>query len=104
MSRLPPRDQDGGLATGHRRTAWRAAWQDALRLTALGFDWAVPIGGGVVLGHVLDRHFQTGLRGTVVLLFLGAGVGYTNVVRQLQREIERDRQRSVGRDQEGEHQ
>ena len=97
LSRSPP-EQDRRSAPSSQGTAWRTAWRDALRLTALGFDWAVPIGAGVVLGHFLDRHFQTGLRGTVVLLFLGAGVGYANVVRQLQREIGRDRQRSAGAD------
>ena len=34
-------------------------WRDALRAMSLGWDLAVPIFGGVLIGYFLDRHFET---------------------------------------------
>lgn len=65
----------------HDRNLWRLA----LRFLTLGSDLAVPIFGGVLLGHLLDRELGTGYAFTVGLLLLGIGVGYYNVVRAIQR-------------------
>ena len=67
-----------------------ASWQEALRAMSLGWDLALPIFGGVLLGHLLDRWLGTGHIFTLGLLTLGIGVGYYNVVRFIRR-IDRKR-------------
>ena len=67
-----------------------ASWQEALRAMSLGWDLALPIFGGVLLGHLLDRWLGTGHIFTLGLLTLGIGVGYYNVVRFVRR-IDRKR-------------
>ena len=67
-----------------------ASWQEALRAMSLGWDLALPIFGGVLLGNLLDRWLGTGHIFTLGLLTLGIGVGYYNVVRFIRR-IDRKR-------------
>lgn len=67
---------------------------DALGALSLGWDLGVPICGGTVLGHFLDRHFQMGHVFTLGLMVLGVMVGFYNVGRRIRYEIERDRQRA----------
>ena len=52
---------------------------------SLGWDLAVPIFGGVLLGHLLDRWLATGYLFTIGLLMFGIGVGYYNVARFIRR-------------------
>jgi len=52
---------------------------------SLGWDLAVPIFGGVLLGYLLDRRLATGYMFTLGLLILGIGVGYYNVARFIRR-------------------
>lgn len=73
------------------RNAWVNAWADAMRAGALGWDLAVPICGGAVLGHFLDQQLGTGHVYTIGLLVGGISVGVYNVFHRLQAEIERDR-------------
>ncbi len=75
-------------------SVWRSAWVDALGGLALGWDLGVPICGGTLLGHMLDRHFQMGYVFTLGLMVLGVMVGFYNVARRIRYEIERDRQRA----------
>ena len=75
------------------RDVWDAAWRDALATTSLGWDLALPIFGGVLLGHLLDRPFRTGYAFTLGLLMLGVATGMYNVVRAIRRQIARDRRR-----------
>jgi len=75
------------------RDAWSTAWREALAATSLGWDLAVPIFGGVLLGHFLDRRLDTAYVFTLGLLVLGIGTGFYNVARAIRRVIERDRQR-----------
>lgn len=86
----------------HDHAVWHAAWRDALRTTSLGWDLAVPIFGGAVLGYFLDRRFHTGPVVTIGLLFLGVMVGFYNVGRQIQHEIARDRFRAEQEQRKGE--
>ncbi len=74
---------------------WSAAWQEALRTTSLGWDLAVPIFGAALIGHSLNRRFETGHGMTIVLLLFGVLVGFYNVGRRIQSEIDRDRRRSL---------
>ncbi len=77
----------------HDRSKWGAVWRDGLAAMSLGWDMALPIFGGVLLGHFLDRWLHTGYIFTLGLLVLGVVTGFYNVVRAIRREIERDQQR-----------
>ncbi|MBM4431806.1 MAG: AtpZ/AtpI family protein [Chloroflexi bacterium] len=91
MTDQPPKDW---------RDVWSAAWADALRATSLGWDLAVPICGGGLLGYLLDRYLDTGYVVTAGLLFLGVMIGFYNVLRKLQAEIARDRRRAENEEEE----
>ena len=73
----------------------RGVWICALAATSLGWDLALPIFGGVLLGHLLDRWLDTGYVYTLGLLVLGIVIGFYNVARAIGREIERDQQRAA---------
>lgn len=75
------------------RDAESAAWREALAATSLGWDLAVPIFGGVLLGHFLDRWLDTAYVFTLGLLVLGIVTGFYNVARSIQRLERRERQR-----------
>lgn len=72
------------------RRVWRATWRQTLTTLTIGWDLALPIFGGVLLGHYLDRQLGKGYVFTMGLLVLGLGVGMYNVTRTLQRELRRD--------------
>ena len=72
-----------------------AVWRDALAATSLGWDLALPIFGGVLLGHLLDRWLDTRYIFTLGLLVLGIFTGFYNVVRSIQRMEARERRRAV---------
>lgn len=59
-------------------------------MTSLGWELAVPIFGGVMLGHLLDRRLGTAYVFTLGLLFLGIGTGFYNLMRSIQRFEERE--------------
>jgi F0F1-type ATP synthase assembly protein I len=84
------------------RTDWGAAWREALAATSLGWDLALPIFGGVLLGHLLDRQLDTGYVFTLGLLVLGIGTGFYNVARSIQRIEARERRRAAREDEESE--
>jgi predicted F0F1-ATPase subunit len=71
----------------------RDIWSNTLAATSLGWDLALPIFGGVLLGHFLDRWLDTGYAFTLGLLILGIVTGFYNVARAIRREIARDRRR-----------
>lgn len=60
-------------------------WREALRATSLGWDLALPIFGGVLIGYVLDRALGTKYVFTLVLLVLGIAIGFYNVIRSIRR-------------------
>ena len=78
----------------------RDIWSNTLAATSLGWDLALPIFGGVLLGHFLDRRLDTGYVFTLGLLILGVVTGFYNVVRAIRREIARD-QRRVEQEKQG---
>lgn len=70
---------------------------------SLGWDLAVPIFGGVLLGYMLDRWLATGHIFTLSLLILGIGVGYYNVARLIRRVDRRSAEEATQeQEQEGE--
>ena len=56
-------------------------WREALRATSLGWELALPIFGGVLVGYYLDRWLGTRYIFTVGLLFAGVAAGFYNVLR-----------------------
>lgn len=72
-------------------------WREALRATSLGWDLALPIFAGVLVGYVLDRALGTTYVFTLGLLFLGIGAGFYNVIRSIHRLDERCRRQAAQR-------
>lgn len=68
---------------------WAALWREALTALSLGWDLALPIFGGVLVGYWLDRWLGTGPVFTLGLLILGVAIGYYNVARFIQRQHRR---------------
>ena len=68
----------------------REVWRDALAATSLGWDLALPIFGGVIIGYLLDRKLSTGHGFTLGLLALGTVAGFYNVFRFIRRLEKRD--------------
>ncbi len=64
---------------------WRFAW-------AFGYTLALPLVGGVLLGHWLDGRLGTGPWLLVAGLLLGIGVSSFAVVRQLNKAMARIRE------------
>jgi F0F1-type ATP synthase assembly protein I len=70
----------------------------ALQAASLGWDLALPIFGGVLLGHALDNRLDTGYIFTVGLLLLGVFGGYYNLSRSVKRiERRKTNEKSSGR-------
>lgn len=69
---------------------WGYLWREALLAMSLGWNLALPIFGGVLLGHFLDDRLGTGLNFTLGLLMLGVGLGYYNLARFIRRLDRRD--------------
>jgi len=82
-----------------RTTTWRETLtaSGTASVLTIGWDLALPIFGGVLLGHHLDRSLATRFAYTIGLLVLGLVVGVYNTVRTLQRELRRDQRSSTTR-------
>jgi F0F1-type ATP synthase assembly protein I len=70
-------------------------WREALRATSLGWDLALPIFAGVLVGYVLDRALGTTYVFTLGLLFLGIATGFYNVLHSIQRMDEQCRRQAA---------
>lgn len=63
-----------------KQTVWLATlWRESLRAMSLGWDLAVPIFGGTLLGHFLDRLLGTDYIFTIGLIFFGIFISYYNL-------------------------
>lgn len=71
-----------------------SVWREALRATSLGWDLALPIFGGVLIGHLLDELLATSYVLTLSGLGLGIAAGFYNVIRSIQRVDKKSRRRS----------
>lgn len=71
-------------------------WREALRATSLGWDLALPIFGGVLMGYVLDRSLHTGYVLTLGFLLFGIATGFYNMIRSIQRLDRCSRQQNDG--------
>jgi F0F1-type ATP synthase assembly protein I len=66
-------------------------WREALLAMTIGWEIALPIFAGVLLGQLLDRLLQTTYIFTIGLIFAGIAMGYYNLVRLIQRLQRQDR-------------
>ncbi|MBN1438032.1 MAG: AtpZ/AtpI family protein [Anaerolineales bacterium] len=72
-----PRKDDAGF--------WAGLWREALLATTLGWELAIPIFGGVLIGYGLDRWLGEGHTFTIGLLLAGVFVSYYNLWRFIKR-------------------
>lgn len=56
-------------------------------LISLGWEIAIPIFGGVILGYYLDRWLQTNYIFTLILLGFGIFTGYYNLYKRIELEM-----------------
>ena len=56
-------------------------------LTSIGWELALPIFGGLLIGHQIDQRFATGYTFTLILLFVGVFVGYYSFYRYIELEM-----------------
>lgn len=70
-------------------------WRLALRATSLGWELALPIFGGVLIGYLLDRLLGTRYVMTLGFLMLGIAAGFYNVIQSIQRVDKQSRQRAA---------
>jgi ATP synthase protein I len=68
----------------HRSNHWKHL-SEGLRASSLGWELALPIFIGVLLGHYVDKWLGTHYVFTVGLLFLGVFAGFYNIWRFNQR-------------------
>lgn len=73
-------------------SSWLTLWREAFTAMSLGWELAVPIFAGVLLGHALDRWLATGHVFTLGLLGLGVYAGFYNLWRFHKRFEARERQ------------
>lgn len=59
--------------------------REALASSSIGWEIALPIAGGVLLGQIIDRAVGTTIVFTVLLLLLGVFSGGYNLFRHVQR-------------------
>jgi len=86
---------------------WSDLWREAILATSLGWDLALPIIGGTVIGYFLDRWLETGHTFTLGLLFLGIVISYYNLwrfIRRVDRKSEADYDKSGEGKEENEQQ
>jgi F0F1-type ATP synthase assembly protein I len=72
--------------TEEKRTGSKKFWFKDFKWTSLGWDLALPIFGGLLLGYYIDRVSATGYRYTLILLGLGVVTGYVNLFRVIELE------------------
>ena len=73
-------------------------FREALLAMSLGWDLAIPIFGGVIIGYFLDRWLDSSPTFTLGLLLVGIGVGYYNVVRFIRKVTIKKRQQQQQED------
>lgn len=64
-------------------------WQQVARVGTLGWMIVLPIVGGALLGHLLDRRFDTGVRWALALMSVGMVAGGFALWRAIQEGAER---------------
>jgi len=62
-------------------------WVKDIKLSSMGWEMALPIFSGTVIGFQIDRHSDTNNFFTLSLLFLGIITGYINLYRHIELEL-----------------
>lgn len=52
-----------------------------LRASSIGWEIALPIVGGTVIGYLIDQRYQTGVTFTLGLLFFGLVISVMSLIR-----------------------
>jgi ATP synthase protein I len=63
----------------------RALWRDASNALTLGWNLAIPIFGGVLIGYLLDKWMKSSPIFTIGLMIFGIAVGFYNYIRTVGR-------------------
>jgi len=66
-----------------------------INLMSLGWELALPIFAGALIGYLIDRHFSTHYFFSIGLLLVGIAIGYYNIYKYI--EIENLRLKSSRR-------
>jgi ATP synthase protein I len=82
------------------RGSWGILWREGMLAMALGWELAIPIFVGVLLGNLLDRWLGTGYIFTIGLLVAGVAAGYYSVARTVARIERRQRKDDERKDDE----
>ncbi len=59
-----------------------------LRASSIGWEIALPLVAGPFVGFLVDRHYQTGVRFTIILLVLGLVISVASLVRFVYQEFD----------------
>lgn len=73
-------------------------WREALFAMTIGWDLAIPIVGGVIVGYFVDRWLGTRYIFTLGLLTLGVTISFYNLARLIQRQDRQSRQEEKKKD------
>jgi len=68
------------------KTKIRKNWTNSVPLTSLGWQLALPIVGGAILGYQLDRSSPNQFTYTLIFIVLGIIVGYYNIYKLIELE------------------
>jgi len=68
-----------------RKAEEHRIWRESLASISVGWELALPMFGGVILGQVIDRFIGTTYIFTIGLLLFGIVSGYYNLARAIQR-------------------
>ena len=68
-----------------RKAEERRIWRESLASISVGWELALPIFGGVILGQLIDRFIGTTYIFTIGLLLFGIASGYYNLAKTIQR-------------------
>ena len=68
-----------------RKAEERRIWRESLASISVGWELALPIFGGVILGQLIDRFIGTTYIFTMGLLLFGIASGYYNLAKTIQR-------------------
>lgn len=80
---------------------WSSLWREAVLAASLGWDLALPIFGGTLIGYFLDRWLETAHTFTLGLLFMGIVISYYNLWRFIRR-LDRNTDAEIAQEKEGE--
>ena len=79
-----------------KKAAEQRVWRESLASISLGWELALPIFGGVILGRLLDRFLGTTYIFTIGLLLLGIISGYYNIAKLIQK-LKRNTKKKEGK-------